>query len=186
MQKQMLTQTHVRRLVMDAMLIALYVVFKTQLSIVTPIMKISPFVSLPILLCARLYGLRDALVVAFVGSLVEQVTSPYGISVSTLIWMAPVIFQAAFAAILFWLLCRREGRLRLLIVVILSELFLTVLNVLGLYLDGYIMQYAVEALDVIAVPRLLNCLARTVISCILFPMLLPPLGRLARQKKHHD
>lgn len=181
MQKRIVTQTHVRRLVMDAMFIALYVVFE-QLSVEMAIVEIS-LTSLPILLCARLYGLRDALAVALIGSFVEQLTSPYGLSVTTPLWMAPVILMAACAAILFWLLGRRGGRLRLLFVIILSELVFTVLNTAALYLDGYIMDYAVKALHLMVMPRLLNCLVRMAVSCILLPLLLPKLERLSGQKK---
>lgn len=167
----------IRRLVLDAMLVALYVVFSTVFSFKTPWFEVS-LVGLPILLAARLFGAKDALVIALLGSFMEQLMSPYGLSATTPLWMAPVVLMAAAAALGFFLIGRRDSLPLMLGVIILSELLLTVFNTVVLYLDGFIWQYAVEALHVIALPRIINSGVRMVISCALVPLLIPPISRL--------
>ena len=95
-------RAHVRRLVFDAMLVALFVVFSTVLSFKTPWFEVS-LISLPILLCAYFYGWADALAVAALGSFVEQLTSQYGLSPTTPVWMAPVMLLALVASLGFFL-----------------------------------------------------------------------------------
>lgn len=176
------TQQKIRRLVLDAMLVALYVVFSTVFSFKTPWFEVS-LVSLPIFLSAWLFGMQDAVVIALLGSFLEQLMSPYGLSPTTPLWMAPVVVLAVVAALGF-LFVRRSGKPALLLVVIVvAELVLTVCNTAALYLDGYIMQYAVKALHLIALPRLINSGVRIALSCILVPLLLPPLRRLVKKEK---
>ena len=140
-------------------------------------------VGLPILLAAYLFGAKDALVIAFLGSFLEQLMSPYGLSVTTPLWMAPVVLMAAAAAFGFFIIGRRNSLPLVLLVIILSELVLTVLNTAALYLDGYIMNYAVKALHLIALPRIINSGVRMVISCALVPLLMPPLRALVGKSK---
>lgn len=182
MQNKNTSQQKIRRLVLDAMLVALYVVFSTVLAFKTPWFEVS-LVGLPILLAARLFGMQDALVIAALGSFLEQLMSPYGLSVTTPLWMAPVVLMAAFAALGFFLIGRRDSLPLMLGVIILSELLLTALNTAALYVDGYIMQYAVKALHLIALPRIINSGVRMAISCVLVPLLLPPIRRLAGKTK---
>ena len=170
-----------RRLVLDALLIALYVVFSTVFTIKTPIIEIS-LASMTILLSAKLFGLADALAVATLGSFIEQLLSPYGLSYSTLIFMAPFIVMAAFASLGFRVAKGKNG-FAFFAVIIVSELLLTVLNTAALYLDGYLMHYAVKALHLIAIPRLINSAGRIVISSVIMSMLVPVLSPLLRKKE---
>ncbi len=178
-----------RRLVMDAFFAALYFVFARFVSIDTPIVQIS-FSSFPIIFCALMLGTRDALLVAFVGSYLEQVTSPYGLSPTTPLWMLPVILLALFAALFGRLLPRpleikKTGRLLPLLVIILcGELLLTVTNTAALYIDGWVMHYPVKALDAIALTRLINCAVRAAINCVVLPLLLPPVQKMYLSRKH--
>ena len=171
----------IRRLALDAVLIALFVVFSVFLAFKTPWFEVS-LAGLPILLCAYFYGAADALIVATIGSFIEQLLSPYGLSVTTPIWMAPVILQAAVAALGFFAV-RRSGRPWLIFAVILvAELVLTFANTAALYLDGYIVGYAVKALHLLLPTRLINGGARMVLSCILIPLLLRPLRAVVGKK----
>ncbi len=171
---------HVRRLTLNAVLAALYVVFATLLSFKTPFFEVS-LVSVPIFLSAALFG-ADAIFVALLGSLIEQLLSPYGLSVTTPLWMAPPVLLAAVAALGFLLLRhQRENASAVLLLLLFCEVLLTVSNTAALYLDGYIMGYAVKALHLIALPRAINGGVRALLSCLLLPLLLPPLRRFARR-----
>lgn len=181
MEKINKNRAHLRRIVFDAMLVALFVVFSTLLSFKTPWFEVS-LVGLPILLCAYLYGWADALLVAALGSFVEQLTSQYGLSPTTPIWMAPVMLLALVASLGFFLTKKSGGALwAILLTVIVAELVLTCANTAALYLDGYIWQYPVKALHLLLPTRLINGGVRTVISCVLVPLLLPPLRHVLRR-----
>ena len=175
------TQMRIRRVVIDAVFIALFVLFSAVLTVKTPFAEIS-LASLPILLCAYLFGPADALIVAALGSFMEQVFSLYGLSVTTPLWMTPVILQAAVASLGFWVV-RRVGKPWIVIVVlVIAELVLTFANTAALYLDGYIFSYAVKALHLLLPTRLLNGGVRLALSCVLFPLLLRPLRAVAQKK----
>lgn len=175
------SRMRIRRMVIDAAFIALFVLFSVVLTVKTPFAEIS-LAGLPILLCAYLFGPADALIVATLGSFMEQLLSPYGLSVTTPLWMAPVILQAAVASLGF-LAVRRTGKPWLVIaVLVLSELVLTFANTAALYLDGYIWSYAVKALHLLLPTRLLNGGVRLALSCVLFPLLVRPLRALAGKK----
>ena len=174
-------RAHVRRLVFDAMLVALFVVFSTVLSFKTPWFEVS-LVSLPILLCAYFYGWVDAVAVAALGSFIEQLVSPFGLSVTTVIWMAPVMLLAAVSSLGFFLAKKAKNPVWIVLVIVVAELVLTFANTAALYLDGYIWQYSVKALHLLLPTRLINGGVRTVISCILLPLLLRSLSRVLARR----
>lgn len=169
---------HIRRLTTDAILVALFVVFSTLLSFKTPFFEVS-LVSLPILLCAFYCGPLDAIIVATLGTFLEQALSSYGLSVTTPIWMAPAIFQALVAALSFHFLYRGKSKRAwvLIAIIITAELVLTLANTAALYLDGAIWSYSPGALHLLLPGRLLNGAVRCVLSCVLLPLVLPILSR---------
>ena len=166
------------RLVADAMLIALYVVLSSYLTVKTPIFELS-WASLPILLCALIFGLPDVLAVSCLGSFLEQMLS-FGPSATTVLWMLPAIFQGVFAALAFRFLKNKDSMLHLVLIIAASEFLLSAVNTAALYADGAIMGYPVPALHVIAPVRLAGLLVRAILSCVLLPLLLPRLRRNLR------
>ncbi len=176
--------THVRRLALDAVLAALFVLFAVVFTIKTPVLEIS-WASLPILVAALLFGLPDALAVALIGSFMEQALSQYGLSPTTPLWMAPVLLQAFVAGLFAHLARRTEQRWILIFAVIAAELVLTAANIAALYLDGAIYSYALPALHLMVPGRLLNAAVRTALSVILLPPLLLALRRILGQRREH-
>ncbi len=174
------TRSRIYRLVLDALFIALYVVLSVYLVIKTPIVEIS-WATLPVLLCAFLYGVGDALAVALLGSFLEQMLT-FGLTATTPIWMLPVILQALLVALLAKLIYKATtGKTTIVLSVLLiiaSEFFLTALNTGALYLDGYIVGYPVKALVVLLPTRLLNGCVRALLSALLVTALLPPLRKV--------
>ncbi len=166
------------RMIANAMLAALYVLFSTVLTIRVPNVVEISLASLPVLLAGLAFGLPDALMVALCGSFLEQLMSAYGLSATTPLWMAPVLLQALCIGGLAALLRRRRwSRPALIVAVVLSEIVLTASNTAALYLDGYLMGYAVKALHLLLPARLLNGLCRTVLSCAVAVPLMPVLQR---------
>ncbi len=174
-------------LVMCAMLVALYFVFSVYLSINIPnVIQIS-LSSLPVLLAAFLFGLPEALAVAFCGAFLEQVM--FGLGPTTPIWMLPAVLQALVAGILIRLfLRRREGRsgkqkgVLVVLIILISELVLTLANTGVLYLDARIIGYPVKALYLLLPTRLVNGLARAALSIVVVPPVVYALSRVVRRK----
>ena len=79
------TQFPVRRLVLDAVLIALYVVLGYMRIQIGNSFRISiaPFA---VILCALAFGPVDGLIVGFMGEFLTQVLGPYGLTVTTPLW----------------------------------------------------------------------------------------------------
>lgn len=180
MQKREKTRKLIARIVFDAMMIAVYVVLARFLVIPTPIVEIS-IVSVPILLSAKLFGIGDVIVIATIGSFLEQAVSPYGVGPTTPLWMAPIIVMAAFAGVAFYLTRNSKSKVVMFIIIIISELLLTIGNTVVLLITGYIVfEMSFDWMIGLAVPRLLNCGLRMVFSCILLPILSPSLKKILK------
>ena len=74
-----------RRITFDALFAALYVVFACLISIKASIVEIS-FASFPVIFSAFLLGPVDAVLVALVGSFIEQCMT-FGLTATTPLWM---------------------------------------------------------------------------------------------------
>ncbi|MBQ8173775.1 MAG: hypothetical protein IJ009_00060 [Clostridia bacterium] len=165
-------RAHLRRLVLDALLVAFHVLWAFVPSEFS-------WQSLPVFLCAFLVGPADALVVATIGSFVEQMY--YGISLVSLAWMAPwVIFGLAVALGAF--LIRKNDRPWLVaLVIVAGEIILnlgntTVLCGLGYLSADFSAPFAV--LTLLYLGRLSIAMIRAVLSAVVVPLLLIPLRRV--------
>ena len=180
MQKREKTRKLIARIVFDAMMIAVYVVLARFLVIPTPIVEIS-IVSVPILLSAKLFSIGDVIAIATIGSFLEQAVSPYGVGPTTPLWMAPIILMGAFAGVAFYLTRNSKSKFTMFIIIIIAELILTLGNTVVLMITGYVVfELSFDWLIGLAVPRLVNSGFRMAISCILLPILLPPLRKILK------
>ncbi|MBQ8432297.1 MAG: ECF transporter S component [Clostridia bacterium] len=188
MQSPVSARSKIYRIVLDALFVALYVILGTFLSFKIPGAIQISVSTLPILLCAFLFRPSDAVAVAVVGNFLEQVIdpSPYGFA-TLLIWLIP----GALTALVASMGARRASAaaspktaaVLTVVTIVCAEFLLTVLNTGALYLDGYLLGYSVKALHLLLPTRLLNALVRSVLSCVLVPLLLPTLRRVfARQR----
>ncbi len=170
------------RMTVDALFVALYVVLATFASIKIPGMVQVSFSTVPILLAAFLFRPVDAIGIALLGTFVEQVIdpSPYGFATLPM-WLIPGVVMALVASVGAWWIRKLSSRIISValtcVTIICAELVLTVLNTVALYIDGAILGYAVQALHLLMPMRVLNGLARAAISCVLIPLLLPPLKK---------
>ena len=170
------------RMTVDALFVALYVVLSTFASFKIPGAVQVSFSTVPILLAAFLFRPADAIGIALLGTFVEQVIdpSPYGF-VTLPMWLIPGTVMALVASIGVWQ-TRKQSSKRMAVIltcvtIVVSELLLTALNTVALYIDGAILGYAVKALHLLMPMRVLNGLVRALISCVLIPLLLPPLKK---------
>jgi ECF transporter S component (folate family) len=147
-------RSNIYRIAVDALFVALYVILGTYLSFKIPGAIQISFSTLPILLCAFLLHPADAVAVAVIGNLLEQIIdpSPYGFA-TLLIWLIPGAVQALVASFGAQLVHRAASKKRALIlmiaVIVCADLVLTLLNTGALYLDGYLLDYPVKALHLL-------------------------------------
>ena len=93
---------------MIALLTAMMVLLKRTLAIETPCIKIN-FAPLPIMLAAMLFGPVEGMVVGLLGEFIAQITGPYGLAPTTVLYVAPAAIRGAVVG-LGAVACRRTGR----------------------------------------------------------------------------
>ena len=91
-----------------ALLTAMMVLLKRTIAIETPYFKFS-FASLPIVLAAMLFGPVEGMLVGLLGELVAQITGPYGLAPTTVLYVVPAAIRGMVVGCgALW--CRRTGK----------------------------------------------------------------------------
>lgn len=93
---------------MIALLTAMVVLLKRTLAIETPYIKIN-FAPAPIMLAAMLFGPVEGMVVGLLGEFIAQITGPYGLAPTTVLYVAPAAIRGVVVG-LGAVGCRRTGR----------------------------------------------------------------------------
>ena len=131
--------TKIRRLVLDAMLVALYTVLSLFAAFNLGNMRIT-LEAFPVLVGAMLLGPADGLLIGFFGSFLNQLLT-YGFSLTTVLWILP---HAASGLLVGWY-ARKNGfglsRSRIVFISVLSALTVTALNTAAMWLDSVIWGY---------------------------------------------
>lgn len=139
----------VKRITLDGILIAVFLVFSFFRIRVGNFMEIG-FGSLIITLAAILLRPTDAIIIAFLGELVNQLFfTPYGITPTTALWVFPVVVRAAILSWVAYFFKKRKDDLTKHIILYFVTIMGTALLISGLdtgllYLDGLIMGYPVS------------------------------------------
>lgn len=127
-----------RRLVIDAMLAAMYFVL-SLISIDLVSMKIT-LVGLPVIVCGLLYGPVDGFIVGILGSFLEQMLK-HGFTATTVLWIIPAGVRGLMMGI-YALKCKQNFTRRgLTVMIVLSALAVTTVNTLVWYIDSLIYHY---------------------------------------------
>lgn len=163
-----------KRLVTDAVLIAMYAVMATFLTLNLGGMNISVG-ALPIIVGAALFGPVDGLIIGLCGSFLNQIYA-YGITPTTILWMIPAgvrgLMIGAFAKRCKFDMTVPETGL----ITIASSLAVTVLNTAAMYLDSKIWGYysAAYVFGKI-IPRTISGIITAIIFGVIVSKILPPL-----------
>lgn len=135
------------------------------------------FESLPILLCALMFGPLDGMAVGGLGTLIYQLLR-YGVSVTTPLWMLPYIICGLMAG---WYARREDFSLsarQIMVTVVLCELLVTILNTGVLYLDSKIYGYYSAAFIFGSLlPRLALCIGKGMVFGAVLPGIIKPVKR---------
>ncbi len=163
------------RICLDGMMTALYIGL-SFLKIRLGNVQIS-FAALPLCFTTLTSGLPDGLIVALLGSFLEQLTSGYGLGPTTVLWMLPHLLRA-FVLFLFDFVSRKRGKplydrpVIFFVGMLVSSIFLTLGNTLAMWLDSLIIGYAIEIVFVETIIRLAVSLASSiVVGAVLLPVI---------------
>ena len=158
------------QLSIDAMLCAVCAVLG-YLAIDLTSIKVT-FESLPILLAAFLFGPVDGIAVGAVGTLIYQLVR-YGFTATTFLWMLPFIVCGLIAG-----LCAKKYHFRLppkklTVIIVITELTVTFLNTIVIYIDSKIYGWYYPTLITGSlVIRLVICIAKAALySAIIYPLI---------------
>ena len=140
----------VKRLVLNAVLIAIYVVLGYLRIPIGNTFRISvaPFA---VILCALAFGPLDGLVVGFLGEFLAQVLGPYGLTYTTLLWCVGETVRGALlglCAVLFlkqWMhsASKPDGKQTVIILVccVVCGMISSLGNTMALYVDSKMLGY---------------------------------------------
>lgn len=170
--KKMKTQT----LVLSALLMAMHIVL-SFFSITLPVMKIN-LSGLPIIVGGLLFGPVIGGLVGLLGSFLYQILS-YGLMSTTILWIIPHAVRGLIVG--FWAKKRnfKLGKMETIVLIIVSSVVATLLNTIGMYIDGIVWGYEAGAFAAIWV-RLLN----SVITSVLYVIVVIPLMKPLRKYFH--
>lgn len=163
-----------RRLTMNAVFIALYVVLDFTSVYISNEIKLS-FAAFPLLVASMLFGTLDGVFVAGIGEFLYQ-TLQYGIGPTTLMWMVPPILHAAIAGIY----AQRHGRdlntRQIASVVLVSGIVAALVTTVVIHLDAKFWGYPSGLTAVMMVFRGVN----TLIMCVIYTLIVPKTLQLLR------
>ena len=152
MQKKQMT---IKRLVLGAMLIAIYVVLSMPMLAVQVGGGLKfTFEHFPVILSAALFGPIDAILVGGLGELINQLTT-FGLTPTTALWILPIVFRGAFLGVMRNIFPRQIGQSAIvqksipvlfIVTCIVSGIFSSLLNTLALYVDSKLFGYYTYAM----------------------------------------
>lgn len=163
-----------KRLVTDAILVAMYAVMSTFLTLNLGGMNISVG-ALPIIVGAALFGPVDGLIIGFLGSFLNQMFS-YGLTPTTVLWLIPAAARGfvigAFAKHFDFDMTKKQT----VFITVISSLLVTALNTVVMYADAKIWGYYTYAYVFgKIIPRIISGIITAVILGVLVFRLIKPL-----------
>lgn len=171
-----------KRLVTNAMLIAMYVVLSLVATINAGNMKFT-LDSLPIIVGAALFGPVDGMLIGLLGSFTNQMLT-YGFSATTLLWIIP----AGVRGLLIGLFAKHHNFdmsfKQTQFITISSALIVTVLNTAAMYIDSKIYGYYSFAYVFGGiVPRIIAGIIIAFVFGAILPHILKPIRRIVIEPK---
>ena len=140
----------VKHLVMDAVLVALYVVLGFVKVPIGNMLRIN-FASFAVVICAVTFSPVDGLIVGFLGEFLSQILGPYGLTPTTLLWALPEGVRGLLLGVTMLLFAKKgftPGNLQksksfilYLAACVIAGLVASSLNTLALYVDSKMFGY---------------------------------------------
>lgn len=168
----------IKRMVICALCAALYIVLANYVSIHTLSMKLT-FDSLPILLCAVLFGPVDGLIVGALGNFLSQLLGPFGVTITTPLWMLPAMTRGLLTGLWAKHLNYKITWKNQLPINLVTAILSTLINTVVMWADAKVFGYPFAA----TLPTLLLRIAAGLITSVLFAFVLPPIVDALKKNK---
>ena len=97
----------VKRLVLNAVLIALYVLLGLMKIPIGNLLRIN-LASFAVVVCAVMFSPVDGLIVGFLGEFLSQILGPYGLTPTTLLWALPEAVRGGLLGRLMLIFTRKQ------------------------------------------------------------------------------
>ncbi len=174
-------QLAVKRMVMNAAMIAVYVVLSLPfLTIPVGGIKIT-FEHFPVVLCGVLFGPIEAMIVGGIGEFINQITS-FGFTPTTLLWILPIMVRGLIVGLCakcfkkhmgLKAIVQRKVPVVFFVICIVSGIISSLFNTLALYVDSKLFGYYTFAMvfGALAVRILLSAVTSIVIAVAIKPIL---------------
>ena len=140
----------IKRLVLDAVLIALYVVLGFWKIPIGNILRFN-LASFAVVVCAVAFSPLDGLVVGFLGEFLSQILGPYGLTPTTALWALPEAVRGVLLGFVMLLFTRKQltaGNLlkskaiiAYLAASVVTGIVASLFNTLALYVDSKMFGY---------------------------------------------
>ncbi len=165
----------IRRITMDAMMVAIFVVL-AKFTIKAGPIHIA-FSGLSVVFASIYFGLPDGLIVALLGETVIQLTSSYGITPTTPLWILPPAFRALSAG-LFALPFRKKGEaleqhiIFYILANLIGAILVTLSNAGVEWIDGQVMGYNPKLTYILILTRAgVGLVSATLVGLLCYPLL---------------
>ena len=134
-----------KRLVLDAMLIALYVLLGFLKIPIGNMLRVN-MASFAVVICAVSFGPVDGLIVGFMGEFLSQILGPYGMTPTTALWALPEGVRGLLLGLAVVLMARRKWRPAVslalyLFACVFTGIIASLLNTFALYVDSKMFGY---------------------------------------------
>ncbi len=179
--------TKIRRMAINAVMTAVYIVLSTYLAINMGGLKLT-FEALPVVLCAVIFGPVDAMAVGFLGELLNQMLT-YGFTPTTLLWILPIVARGLIIGMCVAAMKKKQGLsgflqprnyISFLIISIAASLIHSLLNTAAFYVDSKMLgYYSYHSVFGLLLVRLLG----GILSAVIMSMVTVPLAAALKRAK---
>lgn len=177
-------KNYVKKICICAVLSALFVALEWLSSTIGKIAFLDgyqiPISCFPLIIAALLFGVRWSFLTSLVGSFLSQLA--FGISWNTLIWMAPTIIYAVVVALLYKAFKKNDKPLILSIVLFISAIVLSSLNIAATYLSNWV-SFGKAVANFIAIftsLKLVGGIVFAIIFAIITPIVIKQIKKLIK------
>lgn len=94
------------------------------------------FYGLPLIIVGCMYGVKVGFLTGLVSSFVMQLTSEYGLSITTPVWMLAPIAWGTVSGFAYYLFKKKNTLFYMLMVSLITSISATVLNTIAMLVDG--------------------------------------------------
>lgn len=97
------------------------------------------FYGFPLMVVGVMFGIKMGLVTGLVAGVIIQLTSPYGVSITSIFWVLAPLAWGVVSAIAYFLLKKKNGIFIFIIVAFVTSLSATLINTVAMILEGLIL-----------------------------------------------